>query len=303
MKKIILMAAVAMLAASCGTQKEAAPVKKEMGVELYNIRKVIGNPELYAQNHVEAFKTLAEMGYTAVEAAGNYNATEGTLYGVSPEQFKADVEAAGLKVMSSHVGKNLNDHELATGDFSHSLAWWDKCIDVHKRAGVKYIVTPSFKIPDNLKDLKTFCDYFNAIGAKCKAAGIQYGYHNQSREFNTIEDKVIYDFMLENTDPELVFFQMDVYWACRGQAFPVEYFRKYPGRFKMLHIKDHYELGESGMVGFDAIFKNADVAGLQDYIVELEGFTSGDWKVGHKICADYLLNAPFVKESYAGGTK
>ena len=179
------------------------------------------------------------------------------------------------------------------------MKWWDKAIAVHKAAGCSYIVTPSFPVPDNLKDLKTYCDYFNAVGKKCAEAGMLYGYHNHAHEFNKVEDKVVYDFMLENTDPNYVFFQMDVYWACMGRAYPVEYFRKYPGRFKMLHIKDHYELGESGMVGFDAIFKNAETGGLQNYIVELEGFTKGDWNESIKACADYLLGSDFVKESYA----
>jgi sugar phosphate isomerase/epimerase len=66
----------------------------------------------------------------------------------------------------------------------------------------------------------------------------------------------------------------------------------------MLHIKDYRELGQSGMVGFDAIFNNADVAGLENYIVEIEAFTNGDWRESLKMCADYIINAPFVKASY-----
>ena len=295
MKKIfILLSAVALLA-GCGQTKADKPVKKEIGLQLYSIRSVIGNPELYAANHEEAFKALAEMGYTCVEAA-NYN--DGKLYGVEPEQYKADLEAAGLKSISSHIGHNLSPEELASGNFEESMKWWDQCIATHKAAGCKYIVTPSFRIPETLEGLKTYCDYFNAIGKKCAENGILYGYHNHSHEFNKIEDKVIYDFMLENTDPQYVFFQMDVYWACMGRAYPVEYFRKYPGRFTLLHIKDHLELGESGMVGFDAIFNNADVAGMQDFIVELEGYTNGDWKESIKMCADYLLKSDFVKPSY-----
>ena len=104
--------------------------------------------------------------------------------------------------------------------------------------------------------------------------------------------------MLENTNPEDVFFEMDVYWAVMGKAYPVELFRKYPGRFTLLHIKDHRELGESGMVGFDAIFKNADIAGMKDFVVEIEAFTNDDWKESMKMCADYLLNSDFVKATY-----
>jgi len=91
---------------------------------------------------------------------------------------------------------------------------------------------------------------------------------------------------------------MDVYWAVRGQVSPVEYFNKYPGRFTLLHIKDHKEFGESGMVGFDAIFNNADKAGLKHLVVELEGSNRPNILDGMKVCADYLKAAKFVKATY-----
>ena len=291
---LIIMSAL-LLFTACG-QKKDEPVKKEIGLQFYSIRSVIGNPELYAANHEEAFKALAEMGYTAVEAA-SYN--DGKLYGVDPEQYKADLEAAGLKSLSSHIGHNLSPEELESGNFEESMKWWDQAIAAHKAAGCKYIVTPSFRIPETLAGLKTYCDYFNAIGKKCAENGILYGYHNHAHEFNKIEDKVIYDFMLENTDPKYVFFEMDVYWACMGRAYPVEYFRKYPGRFTMLHIKDEWEVGQSGMVGFDAIFKNAELAGLKDFVVEIERYSYEDIRKSFQESADYLLNAPFVKATYA----
>ena len=298
MRKITLILAslLALGAVSCtGGKQDEKPVAKEIGVQLYSIRDVIGNPEAYARNHEEAFKALAQMGYTSVEAACY---SDGKLYGVDPEQYKADLEAAGLKSLSTHIGRNLSDEELASGDFTESMKWWDQAIAAHKAAGCKYVVCPSFAVPQTLAGLKTYCDYFNAIGAKCKENGMLFGYHNHSHEFNKVEDKVIYDFMLENTNPESVFFEMDVYWAVMGHAAPVEYFKKYPGRFTMLHIKDYRELGESGMVGFDAIFKNADIAGMKDFVVELEAFTNGDWKESMKMCADYLLNSDFVKATY-----
>lgn len=298
MRKITLILAslLALGAVSCtGGKQDEKPVAKEIGVQLYSIRDVIGNPEAYARNHEEAFKALAQMGYTSVEAACY---SDGKLNGVDPEQYKADLEAAGLKSLSTHIGKNLSDEELASGDFTESMKWWEQAIAAHKAAGCKYVVCPSFAVPQTLAGLKTYCDYFNAIGAKCKENGMLFGYHNHSHEFNKVEDKVIYDFMLENTNPEYVFFEMDVYWAVMGHAAPVEYFKKYPGRFTMLHIKDYRELGESGMVGFDAIFNNAGLAGMKDFIVEIEAFTKGDWKESMKACADYLLKSDFVKATY-----
>lgn len=106
------------------------------------------------------------------------------------------------------------------------------------------------------------------------------------------------DYMIENTNPEYVFFQMDVYWIVRGQHSPVDYFNKYPGRFTMLHIKDDKEIGDSGMVGFDAIFRNAKVAGVKHIVAEIEGY-SCPVEESVKKSLDYLLDAPFVKASYS----
>ena len=139
----------------------------------------------------------------------------------------------------------------------------------------------------------------STIGKKCAEAGIKYGYHNHAHEFKKVEDQVMLAYMIENTDPQYVFFELDVYWTVMGQASPVEYFKKYPGRFKLLHIKDHKEIGQSGMVGFDAIFKNAEVAGVEHIIVEAEAYECEDMMDGVKLCADYLLGADFVKANYS----
>lgn len=297
MKKVLFaICTIAMLLtlSSCAEK----PQTKEIGIQLYSVRSLIGGPEKYAANHVEVLKAIADMGYTQVEPA-NYDG-EGHLYGVDPEQFRADVEAVGMKVVSSHVGHQMTPEHLAAKDFTEELEWWKVCIDCHKRAGVKYIVMPS--MPRNLEkieDVQTYCDYYNAIGALCAKEGIKFGYHNHSFEFVKIEDQMFYDYMIEHTNPELVFFQMDVWWAVRGNASPVEYFNRYPGRFTCLHIKDKREVGQSGMVGFDAIFKNAGLAGCKDIVVELEGpGVEDDILKSCAVSAQYLIEAPFVPATY-----
>lgn len=272
--------------------------KKQIGLQLYSIREVIGSPAKYAQNHVEVFKKLASWGYTAVEAA-SYDQGKGTFYGVSPEQFRADCEAAGLECLSSHATRGLNADELKNHDFTEALRWWDKAIADHKAAGMKYIVTPGWGVPKTQKEAQTLCDYANAIGQKCRAAGLQYGYHTHSHEYQKVEGTPWIDFMMQHIDAENMFWQMDTYWCVMGQQSPVQYFKKYPGRFTMLHIKDLYELGESGMVDFNAIFRNASTAGLCDYIVEMEG-TDGtiDIMEGVRRCAAYLLKNKTVRKSY-----
>ncbi|WP_286861334.1 MULTISPECIES: sugar phosphate isomerase/epimerase family protein [Sphingobacterium] len=270
-------------------QQKAA--KKEIGLQLYSVREEISkNP-----NFDQILQKIAALGYTGVEAAG-YN--DGKLYNLSPQEFKAKVEKAGMKVLSSHATKTLSAQELASGDFSESLKWWDQCIAAHKAAGMKYIVTPWMDVPKTLKDLETQCRYLDAVGAKCREQGLLYGYHNHAHEFKKIEDKVMYDYMLEHTNPENVFFEMDVYWAVIGDVSPVDYFNKYAGRFKALHIKDHREIGQSGMVGFDAIFNNVKTGGLKYLFVELEE-THNDIYTGLEQSIDYLKRAPFVKASYS----
>ena len=90
---------------------------------------------------------------------------------------------------------------------------------------------------------------------------------------------------------------MDVYWVVRGGQSPVEYFKQYPGRFEVLHIKDHKELGQSGMVGFDAIFNNAEVAGTSYLVVEVERYNYTPLE-SVSMSLDYLLRLPEVKPTY-----
>ena len=273
------------------TQAVDAKKKKDVTIQLYSVRDLIKE----GSDFNALLKKLAKMGYSSVEAA-NYN--DGKFYGLTPEDFKKAVEDAGMTVLSSHCSRGLSDQELASGDFSESLKWWDQCIAAHKAAGMKYIVTPWLGVPKTVKDLQTYCNYFNEIGKRCKENGMLYGYHNHAHEFEKVEGKeVMYNYMLENTNPDYVFFQMDVYWVVRGQNSPVDYFKKYPGRFKILHIKDDRELGQSGMVGFDAIFKNAATAGVQNIVAEIERY-SCPVEESVKESIDYLLEAPFLKASY-----
>lgn len=272
--------------------------KKDIAVQMYSVRDLIGGdvsqPDKY-KTYTTILKNLANMGYTAVEAA-NYN--NGKFYGRTPKEFKKDIETAGMRVLSSHTGKGLSDEELASGNFTESLKWWDQAIKDHKEAGMSYIVTPYLGVPKTLKELQTYCDYYNEIGKRCKANGLKYGYHNHAHEFQEVEGQTMLDYMIEHTNPEYVFFEMDVYWVVRGQNSPVAYFKKYPGRFRILHIKDDREIGQSGMVGFDAIFNNTKIAGVENIVVEVERYNL-PVEESVKASIDYLLKAPFVKASYS----
>ncbi|KAA6325951.1 Inosose dehydratase, partial [termite gut metagenome] len=107
--------------------------------------------------------------------------------------------------------------------------------------------------------------------------------------------EIIYDALVRQTDPSLVLFELDVYWIIMGQQDPVEYMRKYADRIKLLHIKDKAVLGESGMMNFEQIFKQAYANGITDYFVELENVPAGTQFEGVKGSIDFLLKADFVK--------
>ena len=211
---------------------------------------------------------VGEMGYNFVEAAG-YG--DGKFYGMSPAEFKKLCEDSGLQFLGSHTGQNLPSKEK----WDETMAWWDRAIDAHAEAGVKWIVQPwmSAEGYSSLDGLKKYVEYFNAVGEKCKAKGIEFGYHNHDKEFTTeFDGKPLYDHMVELSDPDKMMFQLDLYWINHGGKDPLKYFEKYPGRFMLWHIKDQAELGASGTIDFNEIFKHKKESGLKYGIVEVEEY-------------------------------
>lgn len=272
MNKLIAVAVVLTVVMGC----KAAP-DKEVYIQLYSVRDVI-NTDLNG-----TITQLATMGYKGVEAAGY---ADGKFYGLTPEAFKLLIESNGMKVVSSHASRSLAENPAQT-NWEETWAWWDVAIAAHKAAGMKTIVIPWMSTPASLTDLKLYCDYYNKIGERCNTAGLKLGYHNHAFEFSEVEGEVMYDYMLRNTDPSKVFFQMDVYWVVEGGENPVDYFKTYPGRFRQLHLKDEKELGQSGKVDFKSILKALEIAGTQELIVEVEKYSMEPLK-SVKVSFEYL---------------
>ncbi|MCX6328556.1 MAG: TIM barrel protein [Bacteroidia bacterium] len=261
------------------------PVKqKNIGLQLYSIRDSI------RKNIPAAIEKVAKMGYKFVEPAGYAN---GKIYDMDPVAFKELCQKNGMFVLSAHVSHPLPNE--ATWD--QAMAWWDQCIDAHVAAGAKYLVQPTMggDAYSSLEILKKYCEYFNAVGAKCNAKGLRFGYHNHDKEFSTqLEGQTIYDFMLANTDPAKVFFQLDLYWCVEGGKNPVDYFNKYPGRFELWHIKDREEIGASCSMDFYSIWAAAKISGMKYGIVEVERYNF-DQFTSCKKSIDFLNEAKYVK--------
>jgi sugar phosphate isomerase/epimerase len=263
---------------------KALAAGKNIGLQLYSVRDSI------RKDVPGAIAKVGAMGYKFVEPAG-YG--DGKIYGMDPAAFKELCKKNGMSVLSAHVGQPLPTAE----NWDKTMAWWDICINTHVAAGAKFLVQPSMggDAYKSLENLKKWCDYFNAVGAKCNAKGLRFGYHNHSREFSTkIDGQTLYDFMLQNTDPAKVMFEIDLYWAVEGGVNPVDYFNKYPGRFELWHIKDAKEIGESGKMDFKTIWANAKNSGMQYGVVEVEQynfdqFTSCKKSIDFLNAADYVV--------------
>jgi len=262
---------------------KSVPVEKSIGLQLWSVK------DNMKEDVAGTLASVGEMGYDYVETAG-YG--DGKIYGMDPVEFKNLCETNGLQFLGAHTGQVVPTEE----NWDETMAWWDVCIAAHKAADAKWIVQP-FMGPvgyESLDGVKRYSEYFNAVGEKCNAAGIRFGYHNHDKEFTTeFEGKPVYDWMLELTDPAKVMFQLDLYWITAGGKDPLDYFEKYAGRFELWHIKDKAEVGESGNMDFAAIFAKRELSGAKYGIVEVEEYNFTPIESCKK-SLDYLMAADYV---------
>jgi len=261
MRRFLHLAAAAllvMIVTSFTFSTSAAP-KKQLGIATYSVKGLESDIE-------GSFKSLADDGYVVMEIS-NYNTANGTVAGFKPADYAALAEKYGLDIISSHARAKFD-----VKDVEGSVAAWGKVFDDHKAMGVKYVVFPMNSWSTNVEGLKAECDLMNKIGDEANKRGIKFGYHNHNMEFATIPgtNQLYEDFLIANTDPDKVFFQMDVYWITVGGQDPVAYLKKYPNRFKVLHIKDDYVIGASGTIDCKAIFTQFYKNGYNDWFVEME---------------------------------
>ena len=283
MKKILLIVLAALVAMPACVEAKS---KKRIGLQLYSIHSDMGNVDA-------SLKKVADAGYTVVETLGSPNC-----FGMDAAAFKAVCDKYGLSIVSTHTSIGMNPNDEAG-----VMAQWRKVFEGLKTMGAKYCVIPGFGLGRDLKELKAVCDYFNKVGKLGKEYGIMLGYHNHAHEYEVREGECVWEYMIENTNPEYVFFQMDVYWTTRAGKDPVAYLQQYPDRIKMLHIKDDFVIGESGKIDFEAIYKQFYKNGYKDFVVEQEGAAGNShaerlanmWN-GVAKSAKYLETSKFVKK-------
>ncbi len=288
--------------------------KKKIGLQTYSLGQEL------LKDIPNGLARLAKMGYTELEIFG-YQEKTGKFGDYSPtnklfvgaKEYKKMAADAGLTISSSHCSPFVREYTSETA--SQCEEFWKKAVDVHAELGVKYLVQPNLPSVENEDDAKRVADVFNRAGEIAKAAGIKWGYHNHNMEFipvpagsekaeygrnawdtRRVKGTPIEELFIKNTDPDKVMFELDVYWTVMGQNDPVEWMEKYPDRIKLLHIKDRWALGASGMMNFENIFKTAYKNNLLAFFVELEGDPKGRTQFeGVELSAKYLQAASFVK--------
>jgi sugar phosphate isomerase/epimerase len=276
-----------------GTKLHASPFGLPVGLQLYSVR------DLLPKDYAGTLKQIAALGYGEVEAAGYFNH--------SVREVRTALDAAGLRCPSAHYS-----YDDLSRDF-------DKIVDFNKQLGVNYIICsfPGIKDPSRLKDRKfstivqsfTIDDWrwnaaeFNRMGAKVKAAGMRFGYHNHTMEFRPQNGIVPFDELLRLTDPSLVTIELDCGWVMVGGGDAVDYLKRYPSRISMLHVKDFKKTDKpasvlepppaavlgTGTADYHPIFAAARKANIKHYFVEQEEFDRPPMEA-LKIDADFMKN-------------
>jgi sugar phosphate isomerase/epimerase len=166
---------------------------------------------------------------------------------------------------------------------------------------MKYLIAPYLGPQKTLDDYKRFADTFNQRGEVCKKNGIRFAYHNHDYSFKPLEGQLPQDVMMQGTDDGLVDYEMDIYWVVAAGQNPETWFKKYPNRFRLGHVKDRKKgaaatdmnasvvLG-TGSIDFASVLKTGGQYGMQYYIVEQEAYEGTTPLAAAKEDAVYLKN-------------
>jgi sugar phosphate isomerase/epimerase len=243
-----------------------------IGLQLYTVRDAM------ASDPGGTLAKVAAIGYNSVEGA-TYTGSE-KFYGMDAKTFQGVLKSNGLVMRSCHYryGEDSKGAVLTNGVFNGTILHdWDHTVEDAHTVGLQYMAC-AWLSPDERKGLdhyKKMAEDFNVAGQKCNAAGIQFVYHNHDFEFDQQDGKYPYDVLLDNTDPNLVKMEMDLYWITKAGQDPIKLFDAHPGRFPLWHLKDmdntpakNFTSVGSGIIDFKTIFAHKDTAGMKYFFVE-----------------------------------
>ena len=246
-------ASLAALGAAAPSALAALAARKvPVGLQLYSVRKQCG------QDLPGTLAAVAKIGYKGVEFAG--------YYGRSAADLRKLLDDNGLVCCGTHTG-----YKTVVGDALKAT------IEFNKTLGNKFLIIPG-GLPGStftsLEGCKATAKILNEQSALARAAGMYVGYHAHGGDFKKIGEETVWDLLFSNTDKDVVM-QMDVGNCIGGGGDPYATIKKFPGRTKTIHLKEHggpkgAALG-AGTVKWKEVFDLCEtVGGTEWYVVEHE---------------------------------
>ena len=204
-------AALASIAASRGGLAGQCHPDFPLGAQLYTVRKE-AEADLPA-----VLRQIRAIGYQEVETYWN-------VYSHPASELQQMIKDAGLKVPSGHFDYNGLSEKF---DYAREL-------------GVDYMVCPILpeKMWNSLDDYKRAAGQFNKWGARAQSMGMRFAFHNHNYEFRRLGQTTGFQTLVDDTDPKLVFFEIDCYWITQAGEDPIAMMNRLGGRIRMLHLKD-----------------------------------------------------------------
>lgn len=254
--------------AGCKTISKLSGNTNKFGLQLYSLRDDL------PKDPKGILKQVASFGYQQIEG---FEGPMGIYWGMKNTEFKRYMDELGMQIISSHCNYKENLEQKA---------------DEAAAIGMKYLLCPYLGPQKNITAFKRAAEGFNKAGEICKQRGIRFAYHNHDYSFKPVQGQYPQDVMMQNTDKSLVDFELDMYWAVAAGQDPVEWFKKYPDRFRLGHVKDKKgnqttTLG-TGTIDYPIILKEAQKYGMQYFIVEQEQYKGTTPLAAAKDDAEYL---------------
>ncbi|GLR20008.1 sugar phosphate isomerase/epimerase family protein [Portibacter lacus] len=229
------------------------------GIQLYTLR------DQMPKDPKGVLRKLSTYGYNTIES---YEGKQGMFWGMTNKEFKSYMDELGMKIVSSHMNID-NDLQRKAAEAAE--------------IGMDYVICPYIGPQKSMDAWKGVCDKFNKAGEICKKEGIKFAYHNHAYSFKAFSGMIPHDYLMDNTDADLVKHEMDIYWVVTGGADPIDYLKKYSGRFTLCHVKDRLKTATAdetdatcvvgtGMIDFPKILKVAKENGMEHFILEQERY-------------------------------
>ncbi len=246
---------------------------KKFGCQLYSVR------DMMAKDPKNTMKALAEMGYQYFES---YSADP--FWGMKPTEAKAFLADYNCKIISTHAMLDV------TTDAFFAKA--EEC-------GLKYVLNPFIGPQKSKEAWLEKAAKFNELGAMAKKHGLQFGYHNHSYSFTMGNGALGQKLLLENTDPALVTFELDMCWSEASGSDTIAHLEEYGSRYKLCHIKQlksktapfvQTDL-DKGVIDYKAIIAKAKTKGMECFLVEQEQYPGTSME-------SMAINAAFMKTKF-----